>query len=121
MRLSGDFTCIAHATGDGDTFGESLIERAVLLSVIHDCFDNHNVIEVVSKINSIIAELPDKPFPGTAVKNSSNSLLKNSVCVLRPAQHERKTSVPSIITPFVLRLSMDERRVFQQTAKGELM
>ncbi|MDH5740454.1 MAG: hypothetical protein OEY77_09025, partial [Nitrospira sp.] len=37
-------------------------------------------------------------------------------CVLRQAQHERETSVFSITTPFILRLSKDEWRVFQQTA-----
>lgn len=37
---------------------------------------------------------------------------------LRQAQHERKTSVSSIATLFVLRFSKDERRVFQQTARA---
>lgn len=50
----------------------------------------------------------------------TSSLLKNSIHVLRQAQHERKTSVNSIATPFVLRLSKDERRVFQQTAREYL-
>jgi hypothetical protein len=36
MRLSRDFTGIAYTTGNGDTFGTSLIERTVLLSAIHD-------------------------------------------------------------------------------------
>ena len=48
----------------------------------------------------------------------TNSLLKNSVCVLRQAQHERENSVFSITTPFILRLSKDEWRVFQQTANS---
>jgi len=48
---------------------------------------------------------------------TSSSLLKNSSCVLRPAQHERKPSIVSRAAPFVLRLSKDERRGFQQTAR----
>ncbi len=49
---------------------------------------------------------------------STSSLLKNSICVLRQAQHERKISIVSMAAPFVLRLSKDERRVFQQTASA---
>jgi len=45
-----------------------------------------------------------------------NSLLKNSTWVLRQAQQERKTSMVSMTAPFVLGLSKDERRVFQQIA-----
>lgn len=36
MRLSRDFTGIVYATGNGDTFGTSFVERAVLLSANHD-------------------------------------------------------------------------------------
>jgi hypothetical protein len=52
-------------------------------------------------------------WPGS----TSSTLRKNSICVLRQAQHERNTPVYSMPAPFVLRLSKDERRVFPQPAR----
>ena len=43
----------------------------------------------------------------------SSRLRKNSICVLRQAQHERKTSAYSMTAPFVLRFSKDERSGFR--------
>jgi hypothetical protein len=50
---------------------------------------------------------------------TTNSLLKNSTCVLRQAQHERETLIGSMLFSLILRLSKDEQRVFQQTAKHQ--
>jgi hypothetical protein len=46
----------------------------------------------------------------------SSRLRKNSNCVLRQAQHKRKTLAYSTAAPFVLRLSKDERMVFPHPA-----
>lgn len=48
----------------------------------------------------------------------SSNLVKNSIRVLRQAQHERITSRVSMIAPFILREPQDERRVFSQTARA---
>jgi len=51
------------------------------------------------------------------MRHHTSSLLKNSTCVLRQAQHERETLIISMLFSLILRLSKDEQRVFQQTAR----
>ena len=62
MRLRRNLTFIAYATGNRDTFGASLIERAVMLSAIHHRLGDHNVNEVVCKMNSRMVERSGNGF-----------------------------------------------------------
>ncbi len=50
-----------------------------------------------------------------ALNKTNSSLLKNSICVLRQAQHERNASIVSMTVPFVPRRLRDERRWSPQT------